>query len=137
MSKRFLVHTSVWIEALRPRGKPEVASWLREALIRNAVVLIPPVKAEILIGTRDEKQFSELEAMLEALPLLQETPSIWEKVSSIGFSLRRQGRTIPTMDLLIICWALFYGCTLVHRDHHFSLAAERIPDLLTVSLLTD
>lgn len=48
MSERFLVDTSVWIEALRPRGKPEVASWLREALIRDAVVLIPLVKEKFL-----------------------------------------------------------------------------------------
>lgn len=136
MSERFLVDTSVWIEALRPKGKPEIASWLREALIRDAVVLIPPVKAEILMGARDEKQFSELEAMLEALPLLRETPGMWGKVASIGFSLRRQGLTIPTMDLLIIGWALTYECTLAHRDQHFTLAAERIPGLKTVTLLS-
>ncbi|ADI02877.1 type II toxin-antitoxin system VapC family toxin [Syntrophothermus lipocalidus] len=136
MSERFLVDTSVWIEALRPRGKPEVASWLREALIRDAVVLIPLVKEEILMGARDEKQFSELEEMLGALPLLKEKPEIWERVASIGFSLRRQGLRIPTLDLLIICWALTYECTLAHRDHHFTLAAERIPGLKTVTLLS-
>ncbi|MBC7077454.1 MAG: hypothetical protein H5T92_03995, partial [Synergistales bacterium] len=38
---------------------------LREALLRDAVVLAPPVKAELTIGARDERQLAELEAMLE------------------------------------------------------------------------
>lgn len=33
------------------------------------------------MGARDEKQFSELEEMLGALPLLKEKPEIWERVA--------------------------------------------------------
>ncbi|NPV29586.1 MAG: PIN domain nuclease [Firmicutes bacterium] len=135
MTERFLVDTSVWIEALRPGGQPEIAAWLREALLREVVVLAPPVKAEILIGARDEKQFAELAEMLGALPLLEERHEIWDQVASLGFRLRRQGLVVPVADLLIASWALNYACVLAHRDRHFVLVAEKVPGLVTVSFL--
>lgn len=135
LNKRFLVDTSVWIEALRPGGRPEIVAWLREALLREVVVLAPPVKTEILLGARDEKQYTELARTLGALPLLEENHGIWEGAASLGFRLRQQGLNIPVVDLLIASWGLNHSCTLVHRDRHFTLIAEKVSGLATMSLL--
>ncbi len=133
MSERFLVDTSVWIEALRPGGRPEVASWLREALLRGTVVIAPPVKTEILLGARDERQFTELTEMLKALPLLESENTVWERAAFLGFRLRRQGLIVPLVDLLIASWAFHYSCTLVHRNRHFALLAKETPELKLLS----
>lgn len=128
MNERFLVDTSVWIEALRPGGRQEIVRWLKEALLREAVVLAPPVKTEILLGARNEKQFSELNEMLNALPLLEDNHAVWERAAFLGFRLRRQGLVIPLVDLIIASWALHHSCTLVHRDRHFDLIAGEFPE---------
>lgn len=128
MNERFLVDTSVWIEALRPGGRQEIVSWLKEALLREIVVLAPPVKTEILLGTRNEKQFAELNEMLDALPLLEGEHEVWERAASLGFHLRRQGLVIPLVDLVIASWAFHHSCTLVHRDRHYDLIANEFPE---------
>lgn len=133
MSERFLADTSIWIEALRPGGRPEVVSWLREALLREAVVLAPPVKTEILLGARDEKQLAELADTLSALPLLESEHAVWESTARLGFRLRRLGLVVPLVDLLIASWALHYSCVLAHRDRHFNLIAKETPELKLLS----
>lgn len=45
MSDRYPVDTSIWPEASRPGGQRVAVLWLRETLLRDAVVLAPPVKA--------------------------------------------------------------------------------------------
>ena len=128
MNERFLVDTSVWIEALRPGGRQDIAGWLKEALLREAVVLAPPVKTEILIGAKDEKQFAELNEMLNALPLLESEPAVWERAAALGFRLRRRGLVIPLVDLIIASWAICCSCILVHRDRHYDLIANEFPE---------
>ncbi|SHJ45041.1 type II toxin-antitoxin system VapC family toxin [Desulfofundulus thermosubterraneus] len=128
MNERFLVDTSVWIEALRPGGRQEIVRWLKEALLRETVVLAPPVKTEILLGARNEKQFAELNEMLNALPLLEGEHAVWERAAFFGFRLRRQGLVIPLVDLIIVSWAPHHSCTLVHRDRHYDLIASEFPE---------
>lgn len=136
MSERFLVDTSVWIEALRPGGHPAVTGWLREALLQESIVLAPPIKTEILIGARSEKQFTELDSMLQALPLLTGEDIVWKQAAQLGYSLRRQGLIIPMMDLLIATWAVQHDCTLVHRDKHYDLLTGACPSLKLLSFLS-
>ena len=134
MSERYLVDTSVWIEALRPKGQQEVTRWLKEVLLREAVVLAPPVKTEILLGAKDENQFNELKELLDTLPLLGYEDVVWERAASLGFRLRRQSLVVPLVDLLIASWALVNDCALVHRDRHFGLIANAAPELKLLDL---
>lgn len=134
MSEQFLVDTSVWIETLRPGGRQEITDWLREVLLKEAVTLAPPIRTEILLGARDEKQYAELAETLDVLPLLQgEEQKVWEQAASLGFRLRRQGLVIPLLDLLIVSWAAHYSCILAHRDRHFDLIARETPELKFLS----
>ena len=135
MSDRFLVDTSVWIKALRPGGEQDIVRWLREALLREAVVMAPVVRTEILVGARDENQFTKLEKMLDALPLLDGGTAVWSYTASFGFKLRKQGITVPLTDLLIIAFAISNSCVVVHHDRHFELIAATMPELNTVSFL--
>ena len=135
MSDRFLVDTSVWIKALRRGGEPEIMGWLRDALLREAVVLAPPVRAEVLMGARDENEFAGLEKMLGILPMLDAGTAVWDHAASNGFRLRKQGITVPLTDLLIIAFAITNHCVVVHRDRHFELIAAATPELQTVSFL--
>lgn len=135
MTERFLVDTSVWIEALRPGGRPDIAAWLKQAILRDSVVLAQPVRTELLIGARDERQSEELKKKLGALPLLEAASQVWERAASLGFRLRRRGRTVPLVDLLIAALALEGSHTLAHRDEHFELIREVEPGLRTLNFI--
>jgi len=134
MTERFLVDTSVWIEALRPGGRPDIAAWLKQAILRDSVVLAQPVRAELLIGTRDERQSEELKQKLSALPLLEAGNQAWERAASLGSRLRRRGRTVTLVDLLIASLALEGSHILAHRDEHFELVKEVEPGIRTLNV---
>ncbi|MBC7326170.1 MAG: PIN domain-containing protein [Moorella sp. (in: Bacteria)] len=124
MNERYLVDTSLWIDALRPGGREDAARWLKAALLAEAVVLAPPVKAELMLGARDERQLADLEEMLAALPLLESGSQIWETAARLGFRARRKGIVVPLVDLLVASWAAADGCVLAHRDRHYELIKE-------------
>lgn len=128
----FLVDTSTWIEALRRGGSHEAREWLRRALLEERVVLVPPVKAELLSGARSEEQFRELKRDLDALPLLGREVEVWDVAAESNFSLRRRGITVPLLDVLIASWAVVHGCTLVHHDKHYEMIREALPNLSTL-----
>lgn len=128
----FLVDTSTWIEALRRNGKPQAREWLRRALLEERVVMVHPVKAELLSGTTSEKQFAELKKELDALPLLGREKEAWDIAAKLNFKLRRQGITVPLVDVLIASWALLHRCTLAHHDRHYEMIKEAGVGLSTV-----
>ena len=132
---RFLVDTSVWIEALRRDGRPEFRVWLRAALVEDKIFMAPPVKAELLSGSVNEKQFDELIKDLEAIPLLRRHDEVWEYTARLNFALRRRGINVPLMDALIASWAVVHKCTLVHHDRHYEMIKKADTNLQTMYIL--
>jgi predicted nucleic acid-binding protein len=68
---------------------------------------------------------------LESLDILPITPVVWEQAYELGFSLRRQGLTIPTVDLIIAALALENRTFLLHHDEHFEMIVPYFPNLQT------
>lgn len=132
MSNIYLVDTSTWIEGLRKGGNPEAQHWLKTVLSQEAVVIIPPVKTELLSGSLSEKQFNKFKGELEALTLLNRDDEAWEKAAELNFRLRRQGVNIPVIDVLIASWSLLYNCILVHHDRHYEMIKNIEQDLKTL-----
>ncbi len=65
-----LVDTSVWSLALRraSRSKQPYAEELAELIREGRVVIIGPIRQELLSGVRDVKQFATLREQLRAFP---------------------------------------------------------------------
>ena len=72
-----------------------------------------------------------LRIKLESLDILPVTPLVWEQAYGLGFSLRRKGLTIPTVDLIIAALALENRTFLLHRDEHFEMIVPYFPNLQT------
>ncbi|MEW6447853.1 MAG: PIN domain-containing protein [Bacillota bacterium] len=124
----FIVDTSTWVLALRKDGSPEAAAWLHNALDREEVALVPLVKVELLLGARDEAHYAALKRELDALPQLPASDKLYDQAADLAFSLRRKGRTLPLIDVLIAAFAVVHSCLLVHHDRHYELIREALPD---------
>lgn len=119
-----IVDSSVWLQAFNVQGSPERRE-VDELLERREAAMVGAVLAEVLQGARRLQEFERLRADLSAVPYVAETQDTWIRVGTLSYELRRQGLTVPLMDLLIATLALEHGHELYTGDEHF----RRVPGL--------
>jgi len=88
------------------------------------VAINPVVRAELLTGAKDEKQYAELENDFEGLHELELIDAVWRRAERMRFELRRAGHLVPLPDVLIACCAIVYDCELMHADRDFDRIAH-------------
>lgn len=132
--KKLLVDTSAWIVSFKKIGHEGLKTFLKEAIDKDRVVITPFILLELLQGCKTHKEYDNLKIRLESLENCPLGDLNWDKIYSLSFSLRRNGLTIPTLDILIAFLSIERGYTLLHQDHHFRRIAER-SDLDAVDFL--
>ena len=136
MARGILLDTSTWICYLRPQGWDDLKLAVQQVLTVEQVYTCWVVMAELLIGARDERGFTQLFETLRALPEIPITARIWEAAARLGNTLRRRGVTIPLPDLVIAQAAITGDLTLWHVDDHFE-HLRRYSTLQTQSFVPD
>jgi hypothetical protein len=119
-----LVDTSIWILALRKNPDKAAKSRLDTLLSEDRVAVSPPIKLELLGGTKTEAEYEKLSQRLDALESLPVDEAIWNKAAKLAFSLRRKGVTVPYINLAIACVAMNNDAVLLHADSDFDLIAQ-------------
>lgn len=119
-----LVNSSAWVGYFKPRSWGKLKAAVEEALVAGRVYTCWVVKAELLVGARDEGSFEKLLDRLRALPDIPIDDEIWGKASRLGFTLRKAGLTVPLPDLLVAQAALAGGLEVWHIDEHFDLISR-------------
>jgi predicted nucleic acid-binding protein len=124
MVERVLIDSSAFIEFFR-EGDSEIALAVDQLLEARLAATCGVVKAELLQGTRSDREFKQLRHMLDALPCLPEPEDRWSHVARLGFDLRRAGvNGVRLPDLLIATVALHTEAPLLQRDAHFEAIAR-------------
>jgi predicted nucleic acid-binding protein len=104
---RVLVDTSIWSLALRrtktdlSRKEAYAVDLLKELIRDGRVVVIGPVRQEILSGIPDEAQFRKLKAKLRAFEDLGITPDDYELAAEFYNACRKRGVQGSHIDFLI------------------------------------
>ena len=133
---RVLVDTSIWSLALRRSGtdlsrKEALAVNLLKELIRDGrVVVIGPVRQEILSGIPDEAQFRKLKAKLRAFEDLGLTSHDYELAAEFYNTCRKRGVQGSYIDFLICAVAARNQVPVFTLDGDF----ERYAQPLGISL---
>jgi predicted nucleic acid-binding protein len=127
MARGILLDTSTWICYLRPYRWDDLKLAVQQVLTVEQVYTCWMVMAELLIGARDERGFTQLFETLRALPEIPVTDRVWEAAARLGYTLRRRGVTIPLPDLLIAQAAITGDLTLWHVDDHFEHLRRHSP----------
>ena len=126
-----LIDTSAWIASFRKTGNHELKEFMKQAVVSGLTVTSPIIILELLQGCWSVGERDALKIKLESLDILSITSSVWEQAYELGFSLRRKGLTIPTVDLIIAALAIENKSLLLHHDGHFEMIVPHHPGLQT------
>lgn len=124
-----LVDTSVWSLALR-RGQstdlPHVAS-LARLIERGEVVVIGPIRQEILSGIRNRTQFTRLRDRLASFPDLQLETADFVQAAEHANACRARGIQGSSTDFLITAVSRRYDLEILTSDRDFERFARVLP----------
>ncbi|GJQ22701.1 MAG: PIN domain nuclease [Planctomycetia bacterium] len=136
MKDRILIDTSAWIESFKKTGNKNLQQLIIKTLDSSQVATTNIIILELLQGCRDKKEYAEMKLRLESLELLPANGKVWDTAYIAGYNLKKNGITIPTIDLIIASIAKAYGYTLIHHDRHFKLVTKHL-DLSTVDCIDE
>jgi len=122
-----LIDSSVWIEYLRPRPRPEVVRAVRAALDADEAAVAAPVVVEVLSGIRDAGEYSVREAEFRALHQVPVDVEASYIAARIGRALAEAGKVGKTVDLMLVGAAINAGAELWSlRDEHYEEVAATL-----------
>lgn len=134
-----IADTSAWVEWLRRRESAADLA-LDAAFADDLVVLVEPVKAELLIGARDRAEVGVLRRLLETVDFELVYPrDDFESATDLFHTARQQGVTVRgVMDCLVAAMALRLQLPVLHHDRDFArmapvLQLQEVPGSLVLN----
>ena len=124
-----LVDTSVWSLALRRRGDtpPREVCVLKKLIQERRVIMIGPVRQELLSGVREEKQFRQLAQRLGAFPDLDLTTDDYVDAAHFFNLCLAKGVQGSNTDFLICAVAVRHDLAVHTTDNDFKRYAKHLP----------
>jgi predicted nucleic acid-binding protein len=116
--------SSALIEYFRRGGLPAVQEAVAAAIGDDALAFNGIIFVEVVGFAADERERRALLASFGAFRRLALEDGDFDLAASIGFDLRRQGRTVPATDLIIAACAIRARAELLHVDDHFADIAK-------------
>jgi predicted nucleic acid-binding protein len=98
-----------------------MASAVEGYLTQNEVALCGPIYTELVRGFRSKKERDLVLPLMSGCRFLSQPDRLWEDAGNCGFFLKRVGKTIKSMDLLIACYAMAHSTPILTLDGDFSL----------------
>jgi len=120
----YLVDTSLWIHALRPRGNRTIQEKLRPLILAGSALITHWIVLELMTGIRSGEEQKSLNAFLEPLPLVPVDTASWSVAWELAANLRKKGYTPSAADSLIAAIAIKNEIVLLHVDQDFTDMAE-------------
>ncbi|HVR10074.1 MAG TPA: PIN domain-containing protein [Thermoanaerobaculia bacterium] len=119
-----LADSSALIEYFRRGGSPAVQQAVAAAITDDALAFNGVVFVEVVGFAADERERQALLTSFGAFHRLTLEDRDFDLAASIGFDLRRRGRTVPATDLIIAACAIHAQAELLHVDDHFDEIAK-------------
>lgn len=124
-----LVDTSVWSQALRGQKAPnaEVVEELKTLILEGRVIMIGPIRQEILSGIRFREQFTKLSSRLASFPDEELVSSDFIDAAQACNRCLDSGVITGSIDILISVVSLRLGVKIFTTDKDFDHISSTIP----------
>lgn len=125
---RVLVDTCVWSKVLRRKSPDQSLAQVLEDLIRDSrVVLIGPIRQELLSGIPDPAQFKKLQNALAPFEDVPLATAHFVQAARFSNQCRQKGIQGSTTDFLICAVAHTEHLQIFTTDTDFFLNAQHLP----------
>jgi predicted nucleic acid-binding protein len=124
---KILVDTSVWSLAFRRKEKSELVQKLTDLILDGLIVMIGPVRQELLSGISDESIFLKLKSTLAQFDDLPLTTHDYETAAEFYNTCRKHGIQGSHIDFLICATAYNNDLLIFTRDGDFRHYAQFLP----------
>jgi tRNA(fMet)-specific endonuclease VapC len=116
--EKILIDTSVWIKYFKNKSV-SFSKKVDEILLRQEVYVPKVVIAELIQGSRSEREVSVIEDFVDAFNIIDQKEDTWVKAGKLSFTLKKKGRTVNLTDCYIAVIAQEYNCHIFSLDEHF------------------
>jgi len=125
---KVLVDTCVWSKVLRRKDPDENLAGLIEDLIRDGrIVMIGPIRQELLSGVPNPSQFETLRKSLDSFEDVPLRTEHFIRAAEFSNQCRRKGVQGSTIDLLICAVAAVEELQILTTDSDFLRYAKHLP----------
>lgn len=126
---KVIVDTSIWSMVFRrkQRANKELAAKLLSLIDDSRVVLLGPIRQEILSGVKSKKQFDQLKDHLSAFPDFPLTVRDYEKAAEFFNTCRSKGIQGSNTDFLICAVSFRHNFSIFTTDKDFYLFQNFLP----------
>ncbi len=123
-----IVDSNVWSEAFRKNGDvTESVLQLRSLIEQGVVVMIGPIRQEVLSGIKESKRFEMIKKALRAFPSQKIDEQIFEVAASFFNLCRSKGIQGSHTDFLIAACAVEWDVKILTKDKDFDQYSEWLP----------
>jgi len=124
---KVLVDTCVWSKVLRRKSPDDHLAGVIEDLIRDArVVLIGPIRQELLSGIPNPAQFRKLQEALAPFEDIALTTEHFVQAARFSNRCRKKGIQGSTTDFLICAVAMRHSAAVFTTDRDFQRYAKHL-----------
>ncbi|MDL1975908.1 MAG: PIN domain-containing protein [Deltaproteobacteria bacterium] len=124
---KVIIDTSAWIESFRRQSEKAFINLVKDLILKGKILVPGIIKTELLRGTKNKKEYNQLNDLLKGLEYLPVSDDFWGKLSLFSFRLFRKGVTVPLTDTYIALLGIENNASILHCDKHFDLIAEKVP----------
>lgn len=123
-----IVDSDVWSEAFRKKGKegPSVLT-LRKLIVSGEVIMISPIRQEVLSGIREEEKYVQIRDALRPFLSQKIDEPIYEMAASFFNHCRRNGIQGSHTDYLICACGVAWKSSILTKDKDFTRYANFLP----------
>ncbi len=118
-AERILIDTSVWIKYFRDQST-RLSKRVDEILSKHEVYVPKIVIAELIQGSKSEREISVIEDFVDAFNIVDQSEDTWMKAGRLSYSLKKKGKTVNLTDCYIAVIAQEYDCHIFSLDEHFT-----------------
>jgi hypothetical protein len=117
-AEKILIDTSVWIKYFR--DKPAGLSKKVDEILSKHEVYVPKIViAELMQGSKSEREISIIEDFVDAFNIIDQGEDTWMKTGRLSYGLKKKGKTVNLTDCYIAVIAQEHDCHVFSFDGHF------------------